>query len=87
VGDDDRRAGGRESSFYRRFNELLREHGFDDCVEAQRRLFGAGTPRALQGRVVGLGALLGALWPRIDEAIVWIWRATRRRHQPGASTG
>src|SRR5262249_54911007 len=49
-----------------------------------RRLFGVGTPRALQGRVVALGALLSALWPRIDEAIVWIWRATRRRHQPGA---
>jgi transposase len=38
-----------------------------------RRLFGVGTPRALQGRAVALGALLGALWPRIDEAIVWIW--------------
>jgi hypothetical protein len=38
-----------------------------------RRLFGVGTPRALQGRAVALGALLSALWPRIDEAIVWIW--------------
>jgi len=38
-----------------------------------RRLFGVGTPRALQGRAVVLGALLSALWPRIDEAIVWIW--------------
>jgi len=108
--------------FYRRLNQLLREHGFDDFVEAQcrllrrhdgplrlapdetgglrrahvhghenvlkrllvhasafnlglwmRRLFGVGTPRALQGRAVVLGALLSALWPRIDEAIVWIW--------------
>ena len=38
-----------------------------------RRLFGVGTPRALQGRAFVLGALLSALWPRIDEAIVWIW--------------
>lgn len=38
-----------------------------------RRLFGVGTPRALQGRAVAIGAFLSALWPRIDEAIVWIW--------------
>ena len=38
-----------------------------------RRLFGVGTPRALQGRALALRALLSALWLRIDEAIVWVW--------------
>jgi hypothetical protein len=123
--------------FYRRLNQLLRERGFDDFVEAQcagfyaetmgrpslapgvyfrllerpcahlyetgalrrayvrghenvlkrllvhasafnlglwmRRLFGIGTPRALQGRLEAVRAMLGILWSRISEAITSIW--------------
>jgi hypothetical protein len=34
-----------------------------------RRLFGIGTPRALQGRAVAFGAVLSLLCSLIDEAI------------------
>src|SRR5438067_5386463 len=39
VGDDDGPADRRESPFYRRLNELLREHGFDDS--SKRSVLGA----------------------------------------------
>ena len=53
-----------------------------------RRLFGTGTPRALQGRAVALGALISALRPRLDEAIVWIWaRDASPTPAPRTSTG
>jgi hypothetical protein len=46
-----------------------------------RSLFGVGTPRALQGRAVVIGALLITLWTLIYEAIAPIFGiATRRRH-------
>jgi hypothetical protein len=35
-----------------------------------RSLFGVGTPRALQGRAVAIGALLSTLWTLIYDAIV-----------------
>jgi hypothetical protein len=38
-----------------------------------RTLFGVGTPRSLQGRVVALGAMITALWAFIDAAITAIW--------------
>jgi hypothetical protein len=34
-----------------------------------RSLFGIGTPRGLQGRLVALHAVLGALWSIVDAAI------------------
>jgi transposase len=38
-----------------------------------RRLFGIGTPRALQGRAVALRSVLSLLWRLIYEAIAPIW--------------
>jgi transposase len=38
-----------------------------------RRLFGIGTPRALQGRVIGWQAVLRLLWTWIDNALEAIW--------------
>ena len=43
VGDNDGFADGRESAFYRRLNQLLREHRFDDFAESQRANFYAAT--------------------------------------------
>jgi len=43
VGDDDELADGRESPSYRRLNQLLREHDYDDFVEAQCVGFYAAT--------------------------------------------
>jgi hypothetical protein len=39
VGDHDRLADGGESPVYRRLNQLLREHGFDDFAEAHCTTF------------------------------------------------
>jgi transposase len=38
-----------------------------------RTLFGVGTPRSLQGRVVALGAMIAALWALFDDAITALW--------------
>jgi transposase len=38
-----------------------------------RRLFGVGTPRALQGRAVAVRAVLSTLWSLVNEAIAPIW--------------
>jgi transposase len=38
-----------------------------------RRLFGIGTPRALQGRAMAVRAVLSLLWTLIYEAIVPLW--------------
>jgi transposase len=38
-----------------------------------RTLFGVGTPRSLQGRVVALGAVTAALWALLDDALTAIW--------------
>jgi transposase len=38
-----------------------------------RTLFGVGTPRSLQGRLVTLGAMIAALWALIDDAITAVW--------------
>jgi transposase len=42
-----------------------------------RSLFGVGTPRSLQGRVMALGAMIAAMFARIDDAIT----ATESRHR------
>jgi hypothetical protein len=44
-----------------------------------RTLFGAGTPRSLQGRVVALGAMVAALWALIDTTM---WRQHRQAIRP-----
>ena len=44
-----------------------------------RTLFGVGTPRSLQGRVVALGAAIAALWALIDDAITAIWSPHRNQ--------
>jgi transposase len=44
-----------------------------------RTLFGVGTPRSLQGRVVALGAMIAALWALIDTAM---WRQYRQAIRP-----
>jgi transposase len=41
-----------------------------------RTLFGVGTPRSLQGRIVALSAAIAALWALIEDAIA----ATGRQH-------
>jgi transposase len=46
-----------------------------------RTLFGVGTPRSLQGRIVALGAMITALWAFIDAAITPIW-SQRPDHMP-----
>jgi transposase len=38
-----------------------------------RRLFGVGTPRALQGRVLALAAVTGARWSLVVDALTRIW--------------
>jgi transposase len=43
-----------------------------------RRLFGVGTPRALQGRAVVLAAMLRLLWNFVYETIALIWDQRRR---------
>src|SRR4029450_12214370 len=45
-----------------------------------RTLFGVGTPRSLQGRVVALGAVIAPLWALIDKAITPYRAATSRSH-------
>jgi transposase len=45
-----------------------------------RTLFGVGTPRSLQGRLVTLGALRSGLWTLIDDAITATKAATWRSH-------
>jgi transposase len=50
-----------------------------------RTLFGVGTPRSLQGRVVTLGTVIAVLWALIDDAITAIWpqhRDHRRSDRP-----
>ena len=42
-----------------------------------RRLFGVGTPRSLQGRVVALCAMIALLWALIDAVITAIWSPSR----------
>lgn len=42
-----------------------------------RTLFGVGTPRSLQGRVVALGAMTAALWAVTADAIAAIWSPDR----------
>jgi transposase len=42
-----------------------------------RRLFGVGTPRSLQGRVVVLWAMIAALWALFDAVITAIWSSSR----------
>ncbi len=42
-----------------------------------RTLFGVGTPRGLQGRVVALGAMITALWAPTDDVITAIWSPHR----------
>jgi len=42
-----------------------------------RTLFGVGTPRSLQGRVVAFGAMIAALWALIDDGITAIWSQHR----------
>jgi hypothetical protein len=65
VGSDDRVAGRRESSFYRRLNQLLREHGFDDFVEGQCASFYAetmgrpGVPPGIYFRLLLIGYFEG----------------------------
>jgi transposase len=44
-----------------------------------RTLFGVGTPRTLQGRVVALGTVMAALWALVDDAITAAW--SQRRDQ------
>ena len=44
-----------------------------------RTLFGIGTPRALQGRLAALGAVLGALWSLMYEATALVWSQSLRR--------
>src|SRR4029450_10027791 len=38
-----------------------------------RTLFGVGTPRALQGRVVAVAAVFGTLWNLVDDSLTLIW--------------
>jgi transposase len=42
-----------------------------------RRLFGIGTPRALQGRVITWRTVLSLLWTWIDAALELIWTGLR----------
>ena len=42
-----------------------------------RRLFGVGTPRSLQGRLVALCPMIAALWALIDAVITAIWSPSR----------
>ncbi len=46
-----------------------------------RMLFGVGTPRSLQGRIVALGATITAFWAFIDAAITPSW-SQRLDHMP-----
>src|SRR4029450_4021786 len=48
-----------------------------------RTLFGIGTPRALQGRVLILRAVLSLLWTLIDEALAPIWTYWTGHRQSG----
>jgi transposase len=42
-----------------------------------RTLFGVGTPRSLQGRVVALGVVTALLWALLDDTITAIWPQQR----------
>ena len=76
--------------FYRRLNELLREHGFDDFVEAQCAGFYAETmgrpslPPGLYFRLLLIGYFEG-----IDSERGIPWRAadSRRAHRPELGPG
>ena len=46
-----------------------------------RTLFGVGTPRSLQGRIVALGAMIAALWAFIEAALTPLW-SQRPDHMP-----
>jgi hypothetical protein len=50
-----------------------------------RTLFGIGTPRALQGRAVAVGAVLSTLWTLVNEAIAPIWDGSWRSLPPRCS--
>jgi hypothetical protein len=41
-----------------------------------RTLFGIGTPRSLQGRLVTVGAVLTMVWSLVYDAIAPIWTQT-----------
>jgi len=76
VGPHHRPADGCEPSFYRRLNQLLREHDFDDFVEAQCASFYAGTvgrpslPPGIYFRLLLIGCFEG-----IDSERGIAWRA------------
>ena len=50
-----------------------------------RSLFGMGTPRALQGRTVAVGAVLSTLWSVVDGAITRMWDPTVSANRPRRS--
>jgi transposase len=76
VGHDDGLADGRKPPVYRRLNQLLREHGFDDFVEAQCAGFSAetmgrpGLPLGIHFRLLLIGYFEG-----IDAERGIAWRA------------
>jgi transposase len=76
VGHDHGFANRRESPFYRRLNQLLREHGFDDFAEAQCASFYAqtmgrpGLPPGIYFRLLLIGYFEG-----IDSERGVAWRA------------
>src|SRR5262249_7686759 len=50
-----------------------------------RTLFGVGTPRALQGRVVAVAAVFSTLWSLVSDALTRIWghsRSAARSRRP-----
>jgi transposase len=51
-----------------------------------RTIFGVGTPRSLQGRVVALDALIAAWWALIDNAIAAIWSQHRDHARSDSSS-
>ena len=79
VGSDDRVADAASHPFYRRLNQLLREHGFDDFVEGQCASFYAetmgrpGVPPGIYFRLLlighfeGIGSEQGIAWRAADS--------------------
>jgi hypothetical protein len=91
-GRDDRSADGREPPFYRRLNQFLCEHGFDDFTEAQCASFYAETmgrpslPPGIHFRLLLIGYFEG-----IDSERGIAWRAadslsSMTRHFDNVST-
>lgn len=74
MGDDDGLADSRESSLYRRLNQQLGEHGFDDFVETQCAGFYAetmgrpGLPPGIYFRLLLIGYFEGL---NAERAIAW----------------